>query len=264
MDLYWLYDLPNSVFFLITITVFITFSLLGSFLFSEKLEKKLNLKAEHNQIVSIFIGLASVFYGITLGLIAVGTFDNFNAVEDKVNNESSALAALYQDVSFLQNPENEKLKTILKQYTKYVITKAWPLQKKGIVPTGGTQIVNTFQSQLVSYIPQSEKDKIILSEILDQYNVFLENRRLRLNAVNSSLPATIWLVLFLGAMINIVLTWFLVINNKKLDILVNVLTGLLLGSLIFLIAAMDNPFRGEYCVTADSFQLLLDGIMNNK
>jgi hypothetical protein len=35
----------------------------------------------------------------------------------------------------------------------------------------------------------------------------------------------------------------------------------LLGSLIFLIAAMDNPFRGEFSVSADSFQLLLDGLM---
>jgi hypothetical protein len=82
-----------------------------------------------------------------------------------------------------------------------------------------------------------------------------------LSAINTSLPTTIWLVLLLGAFVNIMLTWLLVINNKKLDLLINVLNGLLLGSLIFLIAAMDNPFRGEYCVTADSFELLLNGLM---
>ena len=37
--------------------------------------------------------------------------------------------------------------------------------------------------------------------------------------------------------------------------------GLLLGSLIFLIAAMDNPFRGEFSVGPDAFQLIYEGLM---
>jgi hypothetical protein len=261
MDFYWLYDLPNWLFFLIVVSVFVVFSLLGALLFSSRLEKRLGLTVEHNAIVSTFLSLSSVFYGITLGLIAVGTFENFNSTEDKVTNESSALAALYRDVSILEKPEREVLKSTLKQYTVYVVNQSWPLQKKGIVPKGGTKLIDDFQLLLAKYNPESERDKIIYAEVFDQYNVLIEKRRLRLNAVNTSLPSTIWVVLFLGAFVNIVLTWLLVIKNQKLDIMINVLSGLLLGSLIFLIAAMDNPFRGEFCVTADSFQLLLDGLM---
>jgi hypothetical protein len=55
-----------------------------------------------------------------------------------------------------------------------------------------------------------------------------------------------------------------VIANKKLEIAVNVLCGVLLGSLIFLIAAMDNPFRGELSVSPQSFQLLIDGVMKQQ
>ena len=121
--------------------------------------------------------------------------------------------------------------------------------------------MDKFQIEFSNYIPETKKDEIIYSKSLAQYNEFIEKRTLRLNAITASLPSTIWLVLFLGALVNIVLTWLLVIKNKKLDILINILSGLLLGSLIFLIAAMDNPFRGEYCVSADSFQLLLDGLM---
>jgi hypothetical protein len=71
------------------------------------------------------------------------------------------------------------------------------------------------------------------------------------------------LVLFVGAFIVTVLTWLLVIDNKKLDVAVNVLCGVLLGSLIFLIAAMDNPFRGEFSVSSEPFQLLIDGVMKH-
>jgi Protein of unknown function (DUF4239) len=261
MNFYWVYDLPNWLFFLMTVAIFVCFALMGAFLFSSKLEKKLGLTAEHNNIVAIFLGMSGVFYGITLGLIAVGTFENFNSTEDKVTNESSSLAALYRDVTILEKPERQIMSSTLKRYTQYVVNEAWPLQRKGIVPKGGTKIIDTFQMQLAKYNPETDKDKIIYAEVFDQFNVLIEKRRLRLNAVNASLPSTIWLILFLGAFVNIVLTWLLVINNKKLDVVINILSGALLGSLIFLIAAMDNPFRGEYSVSADSFQLLLDGLM---
>lgn len=261
MNFYWVYDLPNWLFFLMTIAVFMCFALLGAFLFSNKLEKMLGLTTEHNNIVAIFLGLSGVFYGITLGLIAVGTFETFNGVSDKVNNESTALAALYSDVSILENNDKSIMQNTLKQYTHYVVEQAWPLQRKGIVPKGGTAILDTFQIQISMYTPITDKDKIIYAQVFAQYNGFLEKRRLRLNAVSDRLPSTIWIILLFGAFVNIVLTWLLVINNKKLDIVVNILSGALLGSLIFLIAAMDNPFRGEYSVGADSFQLLLDGLM---
>lgn len=263
MNLYWLYDLPNWLFFFLTASVFIIFSLLGAFLFSTKFENKLNLKPEHNTIVSTFLGLSGVFYGITLGLIAVGTFENFNSIEDKVNNESSSLSALYRDVSMFEKNEKKPLKLILKEYTICVINQDWIQQKHGILPKGSTKLMEKFQTEFSKYIPETKKDEIIYSKSLAQYNEFIEKRTLRLNAITAGLPSTIWLVLFLGALVNIVLTWLLVIKNKKLDILINILSGLLLGSLIFLIAAMDNPFRGEYCVSADSFQLLLDGLMKN-
>jgi hypothetical protein len=261
MNFYWVYDLPNWLFFLITIASFVAISLVGAFIIRGKFERSLGLTVETNNIIGIFLGISGVFYGITLGLIAVGTFENFKSTEDIVQGESSSLAALYRDVTVLELPEKETLKATLKKYTEYVVYQAWPKQRIGEIPTGGTALMNTFQAQLADYMPVSDKDKIIFAEVFDQFNVLIEKRRLRLNAVNSSLPSTIWLVLFVGAFINIVLTWLLVINNKKLDIFINVLNSALLGSLIFLIAAMDNPFRGEFSVDANSFQLLLDGLM---
>lgn len=65
----------------------------------------------------------------------------------------------------------------------------------------------------------------------------------------------------MGAFVVTSLTWLLVIANKKLDIAVNVLCGVLLGSLIFLIAALDHAFRGEFSVSPQPFKLLIDGVM---
>jgi hypothetical protein len=261
MSFYWIYDISNAKFFFLVIIVFILFSLLGAFIFSHWFEKKLNLTKETNNIVSIFLSLSGVVYGVTLGLIAVATFENFSGVEAKVDAEASSLAGLYRDVNMLENEGRIELKSTLKKYTKDVIEDAWPLQQKGIMPKAGTEIVNTFQDFLSKYNPTTEKDKIIYGQVFAQFNKFIEDRRSRLNAVSTGLPGSVWLILFVGAFINIVLTWLLVIQNKKLDIIVNTLMGLLLGSLIFLIAAMDNPFRGDFSVGPDAFELIYNGLM---
>lgn len=262
MNFYWIYDIPNSVFFLITIGFFIAFSLLGAFIFSNYFEKKLGLTSENNDTVNTFLSISGAFYGITLGLIAVGTFENFKALESVVNEEASALSALYRDVSVLEQPtEKAALQQKLKDYTTFVVNTAWAEQRKGIIPTGDTKIIHEFQNLLGTYQIKSEKDNIIFDQVFGQFNTLIEKQRLRLNSVPQGLPASIWVVLFTGAFVNIMLTWLLVINNKKLDILINTLLGALLGSLIFLIAAMDNPFRGEFSVGAEPFSLLLEGLM---
>ena len=261
MNFYWVYDLTNPQFFLLVVGSFILFALLGAFLFSGKFEKRMKLTKETNNIVTIFLGLSGVVYGVTLGLIAVATFENYSSTEGKADNEASSLAALYRDVNMLEGANKAPLLATLKTYTSHIISEDWPLQQKGIVPTKSTEIVNIFQSQLSSYPLVTPRDQILFQEIVRQFNGFIEKRRQRLNAVNTGLPSLVWLILFIGAFINIVLTWLLVIQNKKLDIAINTGIGLLLGSLIFLIAAMDNPFRGEYCVSSDAFQLLLNGLM---
>lgn len=261
MNFYWIYDLPNWQFLLICITVFIGFALLGTFFFNRTLITKLSLTVEHNSIVSNFLASSGVFYGITLGLIAVGTFENFNSVESIVNNESSSLAGLYRDVQILEGPDKEKMLKTLKNYTTYIVDTTWPLQSRGIIPKNEIEIINSFQKELSLYEPLNDKDKLIFAELFKQYNILIEDRRLRLNSVNASLPSSIWVILFLGAFVNIALTWCLVINNKKLEIVMNILSGLLIGSLIFLIASMDNPFRGNFSVSSQSFQSLLDDLM---
>jgi len=261
MNLYWIYDMPLWQFFFLTVSVFIGFSLLGAFVFSKIFETKLGLSTKTNEIVSTFLNTSGVFYGITLGLISVANYENFSSAEEIVEAEASSLAALYRDVGLLEKPEKSELQHTLKEYTQYVVEQAWPAQSQGIVPKGGTVLIDSFQVQLANYLPETDRDKIIYSEVFDQFNVLIEKRRVRLSSVSKAMPASVWAVLLVGAFVNIVLTWLLVINNRKLDIIINTLCGLLLGSLIFLIAAMDNPFRGEFSVSAEPFELLLETLM---
>jgi len=74
------------------------------------------------------------------------------------------------------------------------------------------------------------------------------------------LPAALWWVVVFGALLNIVLIWL-----QDMEIHVHFILGGVLASIlalvIFLIAALDNPFRGEVSVGPDSIALVYETLM---
>jgi hypothetical protein len=64
-----------------------------------------------------------------------------------------------------------------------------------------------------------------------------------------------WYVLLVGAFVNIAMVWLF---DMKLitHLLLGGLLASYLGTMIFLIAAMDNPFRGEISVDPEAFESL--------
>ena len=74
----------------------------------------------------------------------------------------------------------------------------------------------------------------------------------------SGLPGTTWWVVILGAAASILLTWMFSVENVRRHLFLTGLYSGLIGLLIFLIAALDNPYRGEFSVSADAFELVLE------
>ncbi len=261
MDFYWLYNLSNVSLFFLIVFVITAGGLAKTLFFPDFFENKWKISKDSNDFVIGFLALTGAFLSITMGLIAVGTFDNYNNADSIVSTEASALSALYSDAQMFEKPEKAQMTDQLKIYTKYVIEEAWPEQQRGIVPVKGNEITQKFQEMLRNYQPESNRDQIAYAELLGQYNGFLEKRRDRLIAVKQGLPASVYVVLLLGLLVNMLISWQIKVDNRPIEIFVSALTGILAGSLVYIIVAMDNPFRGEFSVSADAFRMVLDTMM---
>lgn len=141
------------------------------------------------------------------------------------------------------------------EYTRDVIEESWPQQRRGIVPTDGTERVTAFFDGLLTFKPTDKSEEIIHAETLRQFNRFVELRRAPLANVTTGIPSALWVVA-IGALLNSGLIWML-----DMEVHVHVPLGsalsLFLGIVIFLIAAMENPFRGQVSVGPDAIQFHL-------
>jgi len=261
MNLSWLYHMPAFLFFLFVIFFVAGVSVAGFLLVRGSVERWLGKPPAQNEVISYYIAATGVVYGITLGLIAVGAWDNYSEINTKVEEEAATLSAVYRDVSAYPEPYRSQLTGKLKSYTRYLIDEAWPLQEKGIIPNGGVDLVNSFQKVLYGFEPVTEGQKILHASALYSYNEYILLRRLRLQNVTKGVSEMIWWVVFFGGIINLMLSWLFVVKNRSLHILMNALLGALIGALIFLILVLDHPFSGWFKVSSEPFEVTYQQLM---
>ena len=171
----------------------------------------------HNEIVGFYLSAVCSFYGITLGLLAVGTWQAYSDVDSKVDEEASVLAALYRNVSTFPDPKRAELQADLREYARQVIDVAWPLQQRGIVPQNTAAIVQAFQTHLAGFEPVTESQKTLHAEAYREFDRLVELRRIRLKSVVAGLPAPLWSVVLVGAFLNIAVTWFFDMFDGRTD-----------------------------------------------
>src|SRR5262245_26427388 len=223
-------------------------------------QARFHRESGQNELVGDFLQYFGIIYGLLLGLLAVATYQNLTEVDKTVGNEASSLAALYRDVSSYPEPKRSELEGLLRDYTRYVIDEAWPLQRKGVVPAGAVKKVADFQARLASFEPETKSQEALHDTAMNQFNTFYEYRRARLNSVNAGIPAVMWFTVALGALLNIFL---LLLFDVRLGIhlMLGGILAFFLATLISLIVLMDQPFRGEMGVSASAFELVYDQLM---
>ena len=257
----WLYDLPSWAFGTVVVAVFVVFTLTGQIVTRRFLPRWFGDK-NYNEIVGQFLSASGVFFGITLGLLSVGAWENFEAVDDAVTQEATEIGVMYRIVDNFPDPHRQVLTDSLRAYTRHEIDVAWPKQQKGIIPgPGGNVMLDQFHRYLTHLEPATEAQKILYGEAAHQFSRMIGARRARLASVSTRLPPIVWFVVFGGSVLNLSLMWLFVVENKRLHDLLTTMLAALLGLLVFLLAIMDFPFRGDYSVGPDSFELIYDQLM---
>jgi hypothetical protein len=250
MTFYWIYDLQNWALFLLIASVFLGLALLGLFVSRPLVRKILGPSGHCNDLVSYFFAGIGVFYGLALGLIAVGTWENYTEIDGVVSTEAAAVASLYRDLDGYPQPLRSRLEESMREYTRLVIEKEWPAHKKGEALEDGDVKLDQVEDEVMNFEPTGAREKIIQGEVLRSINTVQEQRRLRLQSVPSGLPAALWSVVLVGGLLNISLTYLFWSDNLAVHAL-----------LVFLTAAMDNPFRGEFSISSEAFQGVLNNVM---
>jgi len=259
----WLYELSPFRQALVIIAFVEFLSIVGLLLARRYVVPRFHYSEGINDAVSGTVQAIGVFYGITVGLIAIGVWNTNSAASDLVSREASAIAMLFRDVSGYPSPAREELRTGLRDYTVFIINEAWPAQRKGQNVERGRTLIDDFQAKLQSFSPSNPSQVALHTETLRAYNNLLDYRRLRIDAVNNSgLSGTMWAVIWMGAAISIGVAYFYKIGDPKLHVVLVLLMSGFLAVVLFMITINDKPFYGTVGISSDPYKIILERLID--
>ena len=248
-----IYDLHSSTLLILLIVVSCILAVIGLLVFKYFAPREC-FESDSNATTGIFIGIISIPIGVILSFIVAGVWGTYQDAAAKTNNEAFSLLYLYKTLGEL--PGTEHIQEMVVSYTEYIIDVEFPAAEEGIVPIEGFDRIIDIGDQVYAYNPETPTDAILYEEAIALYNSALSNRSARISAVSDGLAPELWWVLILGVIIIIIMTWF-ISSGIILHIILTIFITAGLVSLLFLIVALNYPFRGDFGLQSDAFSIAL-------
>lgn len=200
----------------------------------------------NNEIAGFKFATAGVLYAVLLAFVIIVVWQKFSDAETDVVQEAGAAATIYRLSLGIGDKAGTDVRNALSDYLKAAIDDDWPAMAHGVIgaQTARRALDKAYATLLTSEIAQQAGNPV-LSELLHQLDLMTQARRARLIAAQGTVPALIWLFLFVGAAATIVFTFFFGTQNLYAQTMMTGLLSFLIFAELLIVVAIDRPFTGS-------------------
>jgi len=217
-------------------------------------------RSTHNDIVGPSVQVLGTTYAVILAFMLSGVWTNFRLAESNAEREANSLVNLSRISRGLPASESTQIYHLVKSYAAVIVNDEWPAMDKGEVSPKSHEIVQQIWRVLSEVQPQTPAQQLSLDHALAEMSNFTEFRRIRQLQSRSQIPAMLWAVLVVGAVITVASACLFSAEDIGIHMLHVFFLAFLLSLVLVAIANIDHPFRGPVHVTSQSFTYALDTI----
>jgi Protein of unknown function (DUF4239) len=253
--LYLVTALPGWLFGLLLFVLIGGFSIGGMLLLRKKLHPA--LLAKSHDVAGFYTGIIGVLYTVVVAYCIVSVWEDYTEAEANMYRESSAIEDMYRSSPAFADSFGNELKTHLQQYTDAVINDEWKELGFSSQPAGRAMLnFNALYNHINAYQPATTADNTNYANLLTNLNELSDTRRIRLQNSRSSMPSGIWTLLFAGALITMVFTWFFRVENLRLQVIMILLIAFVISITLYIIIALSFPFNGSNGLKPEPYEWL--------
>jgi hypothetical protein len=247
-----IFHLPDAYVFSLLSIITIVVSLVAIFFIARHVP--LRIRYLDNTGIANTSALISIIYGVLAGLMALYLINNINYTTDAAQREASALANLYRDSRWLNDPTRAMIQAGIKKYIDIAIQVEWPLMKMGKdVGSEGEDIIDRIASQLDHYPLVNNHDVVIDQDMLALIRNLFDARQQRIQMSTVELSPETWIVILIGSILTVAIN-FLLGMNFYLHMITVISVAIMTSGMVFLLITLDRPYQGEFIVEPDALR----------
>jgi uncharacterized membrane protein len=250
----WLESLPTAFAGITVVGGFLLVALVIGYVVTRTTSNE--IRAAHNDRAGFILAVIGVVYAVLLAFVAIGVWERFQQAEARTYEEAGSLATVYRDAGSFK--EARALRTTLQAYVASVIGDEWPRMSRG----DRSKVSNALLEELdrdVRALPVTSASRAdIQQQMLAAMDTALMDREARLTMDANGINGIMWFVLVVGAFITVAFTYLFGFDQTLMQVLMIGALSFLIGLVLFLILALDYPFRGSIYVEPEAFRALAE------
>jgi hypothetical protein len=222
------------------------------------------VRRRHNDVAGFIYAVLGVVYAVLLGLMVVAVWEEWNAAAKTVDAEAGSLAEVFWIADEMPEPKGQRIQELVLSYAKVVIHKEWPLMRQGKASPKAWDLLNEIRAELQSFDPSTPAQQTVYEQGFERMHDLAEARRDRLLEAKQGLPSILWVVLIAGGIIVVGFTYLFGLDSTMIHLLMVAALAAIISLVLFTVAALDFPFKGDITIGPDAFKQVLSRFENSK
>ncbi|HKH12829.1 MAG TPA: DUF4239 domain-containing protein [Rubrobacter sp.] len=222
------------------------------------------LRAKHNEVAGFIYAVLGVAYAVLLGLMLVAVWEQWNAAAETADDEASSLAEIFWIAHQLPDPEGRRIQELARSYARTVEDEEWPLMEQGKASPKAWSTLDEIRDDVQKLGPSTSTPQVLYEQELERVHDLADARRGRLLSAEEGLPAILWVVLIVGGVVVVCFTYLFGLENTSVHLLMVAALALIIALVLFSVAALDHPFRGDVRIAPNALEQVLGRFESSK
>lgn len=212
------------------------------------------------------ITVVGTAFAIMLAFIIFVAFQTYTGAKTAADEEATTTLEMFRTAGLFPAEERDAVRADIVCYARAVTYSEWPAMRDGQTSPLVVPWINRWDEVLRRFNPKGDRERIAFSHFEIEDDARTNAGVARFRAATPSVPAPLWFVLILGAVLGVALQ--LAVSDPRERRVVQVAlvgaVGAILAAGLLLVDYLDHPYSGETGTvkpTAMQFTLAaMDGI----
>jgi len=222
------------------------------------------LRREHNDVAGFIYAVLGVTYAVLLALMVVAVWEEWERAGDTADEEASALAEIFWIADRLLESDGRQIQEVARSYGRVVVDEEWALMEHEKSSPRAWDLLDELRASLQDFDPSTSGQQVLYEQSLDRMHDLANARRDRLLEAENGLPAILWVVLIIGGVIVVGFTYLFGLQSTAIHLLMVGALALIIALVLFTVAALNFPFKGDITVDPDAMEHVLGRFQSSK